>query len=348
MSSQVTIKDLARMLGVSPSTISRSLNNHPDISEETRNQVLELAKKLNYQPNTTAQKLRSQKTKTIGVVIPEIVHFFFSTVVSGIEDAADKAGYRIMFCQSMESYEKEVGHIQSLLAHRVDGLLVSMAKYTQNFDHFHEATKNEVPIVYFDRKMDDITATNVLVEDYPGAKSATQHLIDQGCKRIAHVSAPKNLSIGQERTQGYLDALHENGLPFDKKLLLDDRGGSKESGIECAKYLLGLDEVPDGIFANNDMVAFGIMEEVKNAGLKIPKDIAVVGFSDWMLAGLIEPKLTSVSQPGFELGKVATEKLIQEMNAKGDIIHETIKLPTKLVVRKSSMKSKDSQPSAEV
>ncbi len=338
MSSDITLKDLAKILGVSPSTISRSLNNHPDISEETKAMVLDMAKKLNYQPNVTAQKLRSQKTKTIGVIIPDIVHFFFSTVVSGIEEAADAEGYRIMFCRSAESIEKEKYYTQSLLSHRVDGLLVSMSKETDHYEHFMHVIEKKVPIVFFDRKMKGLDITNVVVDDYKGAKKAVQHLIDQGCKKIAHIMSPQLLSIGIDRLRGYKDALKENNLSVHKNYIIKDYGGTKEGGYHAAKVLMKLPDPPDAIFACNDMVAFGVLQTLKEMNIKIPQDVALVGFSDWQMAELTEPSLTSVSQPGFLMGKVATQKLIEEMKAKEDYTHETIILPTKLTVRKSSSK----------
>ncbi len=339
MSRDITLKDLAKILGVSASTISRSLKNHPDISPETKSMVLDMARKLNYQPNVIAQKLRSQKTKTIGVIIPDIVHFFFSTVVSGIEEAADDAGYRIMFCRSGESMEKEIDYTHSLLSHRVDGLLVSMSKETNNFDHFREALE-KVPVVFFDRRMDAIESTNVVVDDYRGSKKAVQHLIDQGCRKIAHIMSPETLSISVDRLNGYRDALAENNLPLKSEYMIKDFGGQQEGGYRAAQILTSLANPPDAIFACNDIVAFGVMQFLKEKKIRIPDEVALVGFSDWQFAELTDPRLTSVSQPGFLIGKKSTEILISQMNMEGGYSHEMVVLPTKLNIRESSVKIK--------
>lgn len=326
---------MARMLGISPSTVSRSLNDHPDISADTRRAVRELASQFDYQPNPTALRLKNQKTKTIGVVVPEIVHFFFSTVISGIESVAHEAGYQLIFCQSNESLEKEIRDIKMLLSHRIDGILVSRAKEAISIDHFRDI---KVPLVFFDRLTTGIEASNVVVDDYLGAKAATNHLISQHCRRIAHISAPLNLSIGLDRLNGYKDSLVENGLPIDDDLIISDDNGRSEDGYQCMQKLLSHSKRPDAVFANNDMVAYGAMQAIKEAGLNIPHDIAVIGFSDWQPSELLEPALSSVRQPGFEMGATASQILLRQIDNPGMVRGESTVLQTNLVCRRSSLK----------
>src|SRR5882672_8958507 len=210
---QVTIKDIARELGISPSTVSRALKDHPDISTETKKLVNALSEKLNYQPNIVALNLRQKKTNTIGVIIPEIVHFFFSTVISGIEDIAYQAGYNVILAQSNESYQREVTDMKALFNSRVDGMLLSISRETTNYDHIESIISKGVPIVFYDRMYNNPETSRVIVDDYVGAKEAVEHLIEQGCQRIAHLEGAPGTSIGEDRKRGYLDALSENNIP---------------------------------------------------------------------------------------------------------------------------------------
>lgn len=335
---QVTIKDIARILGISASTVSRALNDHPDINANTKKEVNELAKELHYEPNAIAQNLRSKKTNTIGVIVPEIVHFFFSTIISGIEEVAYDAGYTVMFCQSGESYEREVKDTKALLNHRIDGLLLSYSKETTNFDHFKEI-QERIPIVLFDRVTDQLNVSKIRVDDLNGAYEATKHLIDQNCQRIAHLAAPQNLTIGAERKQGYEKALTENNLSIESEYIIPCFSGTLNEGYYCMKRLLELDNPPDGVFAHNDTVAFGCMKAIKEMGLNMPNDIAIIGFSNWQFASLIEPQLSTIDQPGKEMGRVAAKRLIDELQ--NDELHSQPKtqvLKTKLIVRESSLR----------
>ena len=334
---QVTIKDIAKKLGISPSTVSRALKNNPSISPATRKKVIELANKLQYEPNKIALSLKNQSTKTIGVIIPEIIHFFFSTVISGIEKVAYSKGYTVLLCQSNESYEKEVIDTKALLSHRVDGILVSHSRETTNFDHFSEVKNRNIPIVFFDRIPNDFDAPSVIIDDFSAAQQATQHLIHQGCKRIAHLAGPKNLEISQKRVQGYLSALEQNNLEKKDSYIINCYEGTKEEGYLGMKKLLQLRPFPDGIFANNDVLAFGAMKAIKDAGLNIPQDIAVIGFSNWNFSSLIEPRLSSVAQPGLDMGKMAVTTLIDQLENSLQFDNCTAKvLPTDLIIRESS------------
>lgn len=339
---QVTIKDIARELGISPSTVSRALKDHPDISPETKKAVNELAEKLNYQPNVVALSLRQSKTNTIGVVIPEIVHFFFSTVISGIEDVAYKAGYNVILTQSNESFQREATDIKALFNSRVDGMLISLSRETTNFDHIEAMIAKGVSIVFFDRVYDNKNTSKVIVDDFSGAKEATLHLIDQGCKRIAHLEGPPNLEITKQRLEGYLEALKERNMPIDTNLIVSCPQGTIEEGRKATEKLLSMSPLPDGLFSTNDPAAMGAMQAIKGKGLNIPNDIAVVGFSNWLFCSLMDPPLSSVDQPGFEMGQEAAKLLIRqiEMKTKQDTEPqpETKELKTRLVIRESSIK----------
>jgi LacI family transcriptional regulator len=339
---QVTIKDIARELGISPSTVSRALKDHPDISPDTKKAVNALAEKLNYQPNIVALSLRQSKTNTIGVIIPEIVHFFFSTVISGIEDVAYSAGYNVILAQSNESQTREISDIKALFNSRVDGMLMSVSRETTNFDHIESMLAKGVPIVFFDRVYDTSQASKIIVDDFTGAKEATLHLIEQGCKRIAHIEGPPNLEISRQRLEGYKEALKEHNMPFNQELVATCPSGTIEEGKKATEQLLSLKNPPDAIFATNDPAAMGAMQAIKAKGLKMPEDVALVGFSNWFFSSLMDPPLSSVDQPGFEMGQEAAKLLIRQIEKQEkddeDITPETKILKTRLIVRESSLK----------
>ncbi|MFN5169432.1 MAG: LacI family DNA-binding transcriptional regulator [Cyclobacteriaceae bacterium] len=341
---QVTIKDIARELGISPSTVSRALKDHPDISSETKKAVNALADKLNYQPNIVALSLRQKKTNTIGVIIPELVHFFFSTVISGIEDVAYEAGYSVIITQSNESFDREVTDLKALFNSRVDGMLLSISRETTNYDHIESIISKGVPIVFYDRMYNNPNTSKVIVDDYIGAKEAVNHLIDQGCKRIAHLQAAPNLLISEDRLRGYKDALREANLPYQDNYILQCPSGTLDEAEKATRKLLALSPAPDAIFANNDMLAMGAMKAIKEKGLKIPGDVALMGFSNWFFSQLMDPPLSSVDQPGYEMGQEAARLLIRHIEMKdkdqGEPQPETKVLKTRLIVRQSSIKKK--------
>lgn len=339
---QVTIKDIARELGISPSTVSRALKDHPDISVQTKKAVNELAEKLNYQPNIVALNLRQKKTNTIGVIIPEIVHFFFSTVISGIEDVAYTAGYNVIIAQSNESYQRELTDMKALFNSRVDGMLISISRETEKYDHIESIISKGMPIVFYDRMYNSPTSSKVIVDDYAGAKEGVKHLIEQGCKRIAHLNGNPNLIISIDRLRGYKDALEESGLKYDESLVVGVPSGTFEEGKIGMNKILSLNPMPDAVFAGNDPMAMGAMMAIKEKGLKIPDDIAILGFSNWFFGELMEPSLTSIDQPGFEMGQEAARLLIRQIEMKDkedfDPQPETKILKTRLIIRNSSLK----------
>lgn len=336
----ITIKDIAKELGVSPSTVSRALKDHPDIGQETKDRINELAKKLNYQPNTVALSLRQSKTNTLGVIIPEIAHFFFSAVISGIEDIAHDAGYHVIITQSNESFEREVMNTKALFNSRVDGILMSVSRETKNYDHLQSLLDYEIPLVFFDRIVDSLNACKVIVNDEQGAYEATTHLIEQGCYRIAHLAGPQNLAISKNRLNGYKAALADNRYMIDENLIKVCGLGTFEEAESITNEILEYRFPPDAIFANNDVAAYGAMMAIRKKKLRIPEDIAIVGFSNWRFSSLIQPALSSVTQPGFKMGQEATRLLMKQINKGKDeeSVTETISLKTNLVVRESSKK----------
>lgn len=339
--SQITIKDIARELGISPSTVSRALKDHPDISTATKKAVNELAKKLNYQPNIVALSLRSKKTNTLGVIIPEVVHFFFSTVINGIESVAHEAGYSVILAQSRESAKVEADSLRTMFNSRVDGILLSISRETTNVEHIQAIIKRGMPIVFFDRKYDMPFVSSVTVDDYVGAKNAVKHLIDQGYKRIMHIKGPSYLLITIDRYRGYVDALKEAHIEVDSNLLFTCETGEISEACAEMKKRLPKDQ-PEAIFASTDPLAIGAIKGIKEMGLSVPKDIAVVGFSNWQNGEYMQPTLTTVDQPGFEMGRQATKLLIsqieQKVKDKLDPMPVSKVLDTKLIVRESSIR----------
>lgn len=335
--SQVTIKDIARELKISPSTVSRALKDHPDISPATKKAVRELAQELDYQPNSVALSLRKSKTYTIGVIIPQLVHHFFSTVISGIEDVAYKAGYHVMLCQSNESYEREVLSTQALLTSRVDGLLVSVAQETQDVKHFQSVINRGIPTVFFDRIVSGLDTSSVVVDDFGGAYRAVEYLLKSGCRRIAHLGGPENLGISQNRRKGYEQALSDYGFELNDQLILA-AGLTIEEGQAACRQLLEQGPLPDAIFAANDPLAVGAVQVLKEKKIRIPEDISIIGFSNEPITSLIDPPMTTVAQPGFEMGQIATRLLLDEIDHKDDDNQPIDKkeLKTELVVRQST------------
>jgi len=328
---QITIKDIARELNISPSTVSRALKNHPDISQETKNVVNAYAKKYNYKPNTLALNLRMSRNNTIGIIIPEIVHYFFSTILAGIEEVAHKNDFNIIVCQSNESYEKEVKSVESLIGSRVAGVLASLSKSTSTYGHYQEIIDNNIELVFFDRICIELNTDRVVVDDYSGAFSAVEYMIQSGCKRIAFYSSPVHLEISKNRKNGYLDALRKYNLPIDNNII--HVCDTREEAMSITPMILDSPNRPDGFFAINDQSAAGILYAVKQAKLRVPKDISICGFSDGELAKSCDPRLTTVEQHGYEMGCKAAQLLIDKITGvtRGQYKNEIIR--SNLIVR---------------
>jgi DNA-binding LacI/PurR family transcriptional regulator len=306
-----SLNDIARALGVSASTVSRALKDHPDISIATREKIKAFAEKVNYRPNALALSLKLQTSNTIGIVIPEIVHHFFSSIISGIEDIAYNKGYRVMICQSNEDFRREEINVQALLDHRVDGLLVCISKTTSNFEHLKSVYRSQVPMVFLDRVCTEIETDRVTTDDFNGARMITAHLIECGCRRILHLGTKPQLLIGQDRQQGYIQALRDHRIPENPSLII--KCDTPADVATHKSHILSLAREIDGIFAVNDFTAIAVMNLLKEEGYKIPQDIAVAGFGDDPIASIVEPPLTTVEQKGYQMGQEAMNILIDRL-----------------------------------
>jgi LacI family transcriptional regulator len=335
----ITIKDIAKALGLSTSTVSRALRGSYEISSETKKLVIEYAEQYNYRPNPIALSLKERRSRSIGVVVCEIANNFFSQAINGIESIAYNRGYHVIISQSHESYDREVVNVEHLASRSVDGLLVSLSTETDNTEHFRNLHDKGFPIVFFDRIANDIETHKVAADNYKGAYDATQHLIDAGYTKIAHLTSSAHLSISIERLRGYKAALEDNDIPFvESYVKYCNHGGMIYTELEGAvKDLLNLKEKPDAIFSAGDRLTLSCLTALKSIGLKVPDDIAVVGFSNSALVDLFNPSLTAVKQPAFEMGQVATELLINLIESKRPVTEfEKVILQTELFVRDSS------------
>ena len=331
----ITIHDIAKTLNISGSTVSRALNDNSRISEKTKKAVREMAKKLGYQPNALASNLRTSCTNTIGVIIPRISRYFFSSAITGIEELARTKGYNVIICQSNDQESREADCVQTLFASRVDGVIASIAINTENYNHYKTFTNRNIPLVFFDRVCDELETSQVVVDDFKGGFLAAEHLISKGCKRIAHISGPQHLNIYINRHQGYLKALRKHNLKVDEDLIIESPL-TREDGMACAKKLMESTNPPDAIFAANDTSALSIILYAKRNGIRIPEDLAIVGFSNEPFSEYLSPSLTTIEQSGLDVGTKATELLIDIINNKTGNHQETIVLPIKLIERESS------------
>ncbi|MCK9640098.1 MAG: LacI family transcriptional regulator [Prolixibacteraceae bacterium] len=334
MSSPITIKDIAKALNISASTVSRALKDHPDISRETKKAVNDLAAKLRYKPNAVALSLKNSRTNTIGVIVPELVHFFFSSVISGIEDVAYDAGYNVMVCQSNEMYSREIINTQALDSNRVEGALVSISKETHDFAHLLYLEENGIPLVFFDRAPEELDVDKVIIDDYKAAYNATTHLIETGCKRIAHLAAPQTLGIGIQRMAGYKKALEDHGITYREDWVIE--ADSFELAGDATRNLMHLPTPPDAIFAVNDMTAVGAMKTLQRMSIAVPQKVAIIGFSAGFFSDITTPTLSSVDQHGYEMGVEAAKLLLQRIETPVEGKHKTQYIDTHLVLREST------------
>ncbi|MES2891805.1 MAG: LacI family DNA-binding transcriptional regulator [Bacteroidota bacterium] len=335
----ITIKDIGKALGLSTSTVSRALRGSYEISSETKKQVLEYAEKVNYRPNPIALSLKERKSRSIGVVVCEIANNFFSQAINGIESIAYNRGYHVIISQSHESYDREVVNVQHLASRSVDGLLVSLSCETTDLTHFINLHEKGLPIVFFDRITNEIVTHKVIADNYQSAYDTTVHLLRNGYTKIAFLASAPFLSITKERVDGYKKALLDNGLPFDEKLVKHcSHGGMIEKEIDNAMTsLLKLKQKPDAIVAATDRITTCCLTTIKNLGLSIPNDIAVVGFTNSNIPELFSPTLTTVRLPAFQMGQVAIELLIDLIESKRPVTDfETKVLQSEFVIRESS------------
>jgi LacI family transcriptional regulator len=337
---EVTIYDIAKKLKISPATVSRGLKNHPLISSKTKKRISDAANKMGYRQNHFARNLRNQKTDTIGVIIPRLHSNFMSSVISGIEQFANNRGYNVVISQSSEACLKEAENAKTFFNNRVDGLLVSLAFDTKELSHFDTFFKKNIPIVFFDRVMEHDNCTNVLIDNPKAAYEATKHLIEQGCKRIVHITASSAQNVYVDRLQGYKQALSDHKIKFREEDVI--KGSlSMEAGADAAEAILKMKKLPDGVFVTNDNCAVGCMLALKQKGINIPKDVAFVGFNNDPVSRVIDPNLTTVTYSGYEMGEVAARHLINQLSGVSPIDNtNTIILRSELIIRASSLKKK--------
>jgi LacI family transcriptional regulator len=332
----VSLKDLAKELNVSISTVSRALKDHPDISPEMRERVKQLAASCHYSPNPLAMGLLKQETRMIGVIVPDLVTHFYASVISGIESFAKEKGYFVLIASSNESLQKEKESIENLLKARVEGLIVCLSQETKDAGHFESLLEQEIPLVFFDRVCLQNKVSCVTADNTDAAVKITRHFYEQGYRRIAFISGPEQLNISRERLEGYLSGLKACNLPVEQDLIEQCNLGP-DSAREAMNRLLNLPEPPDAVFGINDTVAFAVMKEIKHHGLQIPNDIGLIGFTDEFHSTVVDPQLTSITHPTFKMGRKAAELFFE-------CIEKTIKpriitLKTKLVIRASSAKT---------
>ena len=340
MSLTVTIADIAKKLNTTSATVSRALNDHPGISIKTKKRVLQAAEKLHYRRNTVASALRKGQTGIIGVIIPSAEINFFGSVVHGIENMANQNGYNVLIYQSNESWEHEQKGIETFLNARVDGIIVSMAKEKNDHTHFVNARQTKMPIVFFDRTNDELETDSVSIDDHKGGYMATEHLIEQGYKRIAHISGPQHLKIFKARLEGYKAALKKNGIPFDPRLVYTG-DVSIEAGRHAVQYFLELPVPPDAVFAVEDFTALGAIKELKHNNISIPKDFGIIGFANESFGEHISPSLSTIDQQTVTMGKEAfllMLELIEEKSNKRGPVQKRILDPIP-VFRNSSLRN---------
>ena len=336
---EITIYDIAAKLKLSASTVSRALQNHPAVNKKTKKRILDLAVDLGYRTNHFARNLRSQQSKTIGVLVHELKSNFITSVLAGIEKVATSEGYDLIIAHSSESLSQEIANVRNLFDKRVDGLIASLSFETINLDHFNAFYEKKVPVVFFDRVEQDGNRTVVVIDNEHCGFIATRHLIDQGCKRIAHITSTLKRNVYSQRFNGYKRALASGKLTFNKDLLiLEDL--THGAGIDAAQQILKLKPMPDGIFVTNDFVAAVVIKTLKAHGVSVPGDIAVVGFNNDAIGELIEPTLTTINYPGQTMGEITARNLIEHLKGNSTLGQtSTITVHSNLVVRESSLKA---------
>jgi LacI family transcriptional regulator len=342
MEKDITIYDLARKLNISSATVSRALKNDPVVNKKTRKKIADLAEEMGYRSNHFARNLRNQTTQTIGVIVPRLNSYFMSTVIAGMENVVNTEGYNLIISQSSESVIKEKASASTMFKNRVDGLLVSLAYDTNDITHFEPFFKRNVPLLFFDRVTHFKNSSNILIDNRKAGYEATAHLISQGCKKIVHITATPKRNVYIDRLQGYKQALADHRIKFKEEYLIINNL-SQEAGASAAEIIMKMDKLPDAVFVANDNCAVGCMIALKQAGIRIPGDIAFVGFNNDPVSKVIEPNLTTINYPGYEMGQAAALNLINHLNGTAVIkTANTILLHSELIIRDSSRRKKNS------
>ena len=340
---QATLKEIAEKLGISITTVSKALKDYSDVSLKTKTAVISLAKELNYSPNSFAVNLRTQESKTIGLIIPEIVHHFFSNIIKGIITEAELNGYLVIILQSNESLELEKKQVALLINKRVDGILISLSNDTNDDDHLKAILERKIPLVQFDKISKLINSSKVIINDQKAAMNATQHLIDAGFTKIAYIRGPINPQNAIDRFIGYKKALEKNDLPFNSRLVYTCEHVTFEEGVFFAEQILSDHPDVEAIFCTTDLVAVGVLSYFNEHNIKVPEQIALMGFSNWFMSQVLTPKLSTIDQPSHEMGKESFNLLLDQMNCqrKGTpFTPKIIELETTVIVRESTLKSK--------
>jgi LacI family transcriptional regulator len=333
MQKDITIYDIAKELNLSAATIS-----HHAINKDTKKRIIEKAEELGYRHNNFASNLRKQKTHTIGIIVHELNSNFITSVLSGIERVTTAAKYDIIITHSSESCEKEAANALNLFHKRVDGVIASLSFDTKDLDHFQVFSDRGIPVIFFDRVEENTESTKVIIDNYKSGYQATQHLIEQGCKKIVMVTANLNRNVYAQRFKGYKDALFDNKIDFDDNLLLI-KDLSEQCGVEAAKEIIKMKPLPDGAFITNDFSAAVCMQTLKEYGIRIPEDIAIVGFNNDVISKIVEPQLTTIQYPGIDMGEIAARNLINHLKGVSDIkTTNTIIVRSELIIRKSSLR----------
>jgi LacI family transcriptional regulator len=338
-SSEVTIYDVAKALNLSPSTVSRGLKSHPLLRKETVERIKAAANEMGYRHNKFASNLRQKHTNTIGVVVPRLDSYFMATVIAGIEKITNLHGYGLIISQSQESGKKEISCVSTLYNSRVDGLLISLAFDTKNTDYLKMLLNKNIPVVFFDRVLDHSGCMGVIIDNYKAGYEAVSHLIEEGCRKIVHITGNLSRNVYAERFRGYKEALADNNIDFEQDLVfVSDL--SENSGVELASKIAVMDNPPDGIFAANDTTAVSVIIELQKSGLNIPEDIAVVGFNNEPACRIVKPNLTSVEYPAMNIGEIAATALIDLLKKPHSDALSTIVLKHNLRIRESSSRKK--------
>ncbi|MEN9443189.1 MAG: hypothetical protein RIS47_79 [Bacteroidota bacterium] len=335
MKKKITIHDIAKRLNITASSVSRALHNNPRISEATRNLVHEAASEMGYQQNVIASALRSGKSGTVGVIIPLASRSFFSSIIGGIEEELSAEGYRVIICQSQQKLEREIANIDLLMSARVDGIMISLTNETFTYDHLKKVTDSGMPLILFDKVIDFEAANMIVIDDYAASYQCVEHLIQQGCKRLAYVSGDTRVQIYRERLRGFRDALNIFDAQIEEYFIFE-ADSEVEEGKRVGHKILALPRLPDGIVSASDYVAVGIMKVLAKAGVMCPKDVAITGFSNASFTDLIEPGLTTIDQRNAHMGRMAAKLFIEQVTSQKDHIARKVVLAPKLIVRESS------------
>jgi LacI family transcriptional regulator len=340
MHKEITIYDLARELNLSPATVSRGLKNHQAINKHTKKRIVDKAEELGYRSNNFASNLRKQKSHTIGVLVHQLNSNFIASVLSGIEKVTAVANYDIIIAHSSESGKKEVANANNLFHKRVDGLIASLAFDTPDLSHFQQFFKKGIPVIFFDRVEENSDGAKIIIDNHKAAYEATQHLIEQGCRRIVHITSNIKRNVYLKRFNGYCDALRDNGIAFDDTLIIEG-GLNKESSIATAQRIASMQPLPDGIFSINDLSAALCIQVFKEKGIRVPEDIAVVGFNNDTISTISDPQLTTVNYPAVKMGEQAAMVLMNHLTGNADSsLTNSIVLNSELIIRKSSLRKK--------